>query len=37
MTAMHGPGTKFEKAMFYTRGPKEKQLLVVCPQSASLE
>ncbi|KAJ0418000.1 cytochrome P450 [Aspergillus carlsbadensis] len=25
---MYGPGTKFEKAMFYTRGPKEKQLLV---------
>ncbi|KIW36372.1 hypothetical protein, variant 3 [Exophiala oligosperma] len=25
---MYGPGTRFEKAMFYTRGPKEKQLLV---------
>ncbi|BCS28412.1 cytochrome P450 [Aspergillus puulaauensis] len=25
---MYGPGTKFEKAMFYTRGPKEKQLLL---------
>ncbi|KAL2412762.1 Cytochrome P450 monooxygenase ataY [Exophiala dermatitidis] len=24
---MYGPGTRFEKAMFYTRGPKEKQLL----------
>ncbi|KAL4886425.1 cytochrome P450 [Aspergillus karnatakaensis] len=25
---MYGVGTKFEKAMFYTRGPKEKQLLL---------
>lgn len=34
---MYGPGTKFEKAMFYTRGPKEKQLLVVCPTGFTLE
>ncbi|RHZ46023.1 cytochrome P450 [Aspergillus thermomutatus] len=25
---VYGPGTKFEKGMFYSRGPKEKQLLV---------